>query len=41
MATQKIMIAPWLVMSALYWAGETSPKPGTSMPGKASCMRNT
>ncbi len=39
-ATQKIMIVPWLVTSALYSAAETMPQPGTSIPGKASCMRN-
>ncbi len=39
-ATQKIMMVPWFVTSALYSAGETTPQPGTSMPGKASCMRN-
>ena len=38
-ATQKIMIVPWLVTSALYSAGDTMPKPGTCMPGNASCMR--
>ena len=40
MATQKIMIAPWFVIRWLYSFGETTPKPGTSMPGNASCMRN-
>ena len=41
MATQKIMIVPWFVTSALYSAGVTTPQPGTDMPGKASCMRKT
>ncbi len=40
-ATQKIMIVPWFVTSALYSPGETTPKPGTEMPGNASCMRKT
>ena len=35
------MIAPWFVISMLYWAGVTSPQPGTFMPGNAICMRNT
>jgi hypothetical protein len=38
-ATQKIMIVPWLVTSALYSLGETTPKPGTCSPGNASCIR--
>ncbi len=40
-ATQKIMIEPWFVTSELYSPGDTTPKPGTEMPGKASCMRKT
>ncbi len=27
--------------SALYSPGDTTPKPGTGIPGYASCMRNT
>ncbi len=38
-ATQKIMMEPWFVISELYSAGETTPQPGTEMPGKASCIR--
>ena len=40
-ATQKIIIVPWLVTSELYSAGETTPKPGTLAPGKASCILKT
>ena len=40
-ATQKIMIEPWFVISELYSPGDTWPNPGTAMPGKASCIRNT
>jgi hypothetical protein len=32
-ATQKIMMLPWFVMSALYTSGETNPNSGTLMPG--------
>ena len=40
-ATQKIMIVPWLVTSALYCAGLTMPpQAGTGSPGNAICMRN-
>jgi hypothetical protein len=28
-ATQKIMIVPWFVISMLYSFGDTTPKPGT------------
>ena len=41
MATQKIMMVPWLVTRALYSPGETIPNPGTGIPGKASCIRKT
>ena len=40
-ATQKIMMEPWFVTSALYSPGETTPNPGTGIPGKASCIRKT
>ena len=39
-ATQKIMIVPWFVTRELYSPAETTPKNGTSMPGKANCIRN-
>ena len=39
-ATQKIMMVPWFVTRALYSPGDTTPKPGTLSPGKASCIRN-
>ncbi len=35
------MIAPWLVTSELYSAGETMPQPGTGSPGKANWVRKT
>ena len=41
MATQKIMMLPCMVTSALYFPGVTIPKPGTCWFGNPSCMRKT
>ena len=41
MATQKIMMVPCMVTTALYLPGVTIPKPGTFWFGNPCCMRKT